>query len=125
MFPCSQVQAAFTQACSVDGRPSYVYPQSFNIDPDRLSVERRTADRSAFRASLGLGLCCHDILILGCGGSGDLRKGVDLFIHAARDMALSSRSATRKIVLAWAGYVGSSFREWAEKDMNESAYPTA
>lgn len=80
-------------------------------------MQRRTADRSAFRARLALS--CDDVLILGCGGSGDLRKGVDLFIHAAREMALSSTSETRKIAFAWAGHIGSSFREWGEKDMTE------
>jgi glycosyltransferase involved in cell wall biosynthesis len=58
---------------------------------------------------------------LGCGGSGDFRKGVDLFVHAAREMALSPMAATRKIVFAWAGHVGWGFREWAEKDMSELA----
>jgi glycosyltransferase involved in cell wall biosynthesis len=120
VFPCPQVQAAFTSAFSIDHKPTYVYPQGFNINPERLAVERRTADRLAFRARLDL--TCDDILILGCGGSGDLRKGADLFIHAAREMALSlTTSATRKIVFAWAGYIGSSFREWAEKDMTELA----
>jgi glycosyltransferase involved in cell wall biosynthesis len=122
VFPCFQVQAAFTGAFSTDDKPSYVYPQSFNINPDRLSVECRSADRSAFRAQLRL--TCNDILILGCGGSGDFRKGVDLFVHAAREMALSSTvSATPKIVFAWAGHIGSSFCEWAEKDMTELALP--
>jgi glycosyltransferase involved in cell wall biosynthesis len=120
VFPCPQVQAAFANAFSVGDKPTHVYPQGFNINPERLAVERRFADRSAFRASLGLNQ--DDILILGCGGSGDLRKGADLFIHAAREMALSSAaSASRKIVFAWAGYIGSSFREWAEKDMTELA----
>jgi glycosyltransferase involved in cell wall biosynthesis len=120
VFPCPQVQAAFTSAFSIDHKPTYVYPQGFNINPERLTVERRTADRLAFRARLDL--TCDDILILGCGGSGDLRKGADLFIHAAREMALLlTTSATRKIVFAWAGYIGSSFREWAEKDMTELA----
>jgi glycosyltransferase involved in cell wall biosynthesis len=120
VFPCPQVQAAFTGAFSTDDKPTYVYPQSFNINPDQLAVERRTANRSAFRARLGL--TCEDILILGCGGSGDFRKGVDLFVHAAREMALSSRKlATRRIVFAWAGHIGPSFREWTEKDMTELA----
>jgi len=119
VFPCPQVQAAFTGAFSTDNKPTYVYPQSGNINPDRLAVERRTADRSAFRARLGL--TCDDIVILGCGGSGDFRKGVDLFVHAAREMALSSTAATRKIVFAWAGHIDWSFREWAEKDMTEFA----
>jgi glycosyltransferase involved in cell wall biosynthesis len=120
VFPCPQVQSAFTSAFSIDHKPTHIYPQGLNINPDRLAVERRTADRLAFRARLGL--ACGDILILGCGGSGDLRKGADLFIHAAREMALSlTASATRKIVFAWAGYIGSSFCEWAEKDMTELA----
>ena len=119
VFPCPQVQAAFTDAFSTKN-PCYIYPQSFNINAERLAVERRTADRWAFRARLGLSY--DDILILGCGGSGDLRKGVDLFVHAAREMALWSKaSATRKIVFAWAGHIGWSFREWAEKDMTELA----
>jgi glycosyltransferase involved in cell wall biosynthesis len=120
VFPCPQVQAAFASAFSTDGKASYVYPQSCNINPDQLAVERRTADRSAFRTRLGL--TGDDILILGCGGSGDFRKGVDLFVHAAREMALSSMaSTTRKFVFAWVGHIGPSFREWAEKDMTELA----
>jgi glycosyltransferase involved in cell wall biosynthesis len=120
VFPCPQVQAAFIGAFSTDDKPSYVHPQSCNINPDQLTVERRTAGRSAVRARLGL--TCDDILILGCGGSGDFRKGVDLFVHAARQMALSSKpSATRKIVFAWAGQIGWGFRVWAEKDVTELA----
>jgi O-antigen biosynthesis protein len=117
VFPCPQVQAAFTDVFPVDDKPTFAFPQSFNIDSERLTPERRNADRSAFRTRLGL--CCDDILILGCGGSGDLRKGADLFIHAAREMALS---AIRKIVFAWAGHISSSFRQWAEKDMTEMGF---
>jgi glycosyltransferase involved in cell wall biosynthesis len=119
VFPCPQVEAAFTSAFSVDDKPTHVYPQSFNIDPNRLAVERRTSDRLAFRARQGLS--CTDILILGCGGSGDFRKGVDLFVHAARETALSSTTPTRKIVFAWAGHIAESVREWSEKDMAELA----
>ena len=124
VFPCPQVQAAFTGAFPIGDKPSYVYPQSCNIDPDHLATEQRAAIRSVLRARLGL--AGNEILILGCGGSGDFRKGVDLFTHAAREMAVSStRSPTQtpRIVFAWAGHIGSSFREWAEKDMNELGLP--
>jgi glycosyltransferase involved in cell wall biosynthesis len=124
VFPCPQVQAAFTGAFPIGDKPSYVYPQSCNIHPDHLAAEQRTALRSALRARLGL--TGDDILILGCGGSGDFRKGVDLFAHAAREMTVSSTMSpmqTPKIVFAWAGHIGSSFREWAEKDMTELALP--
>lgn len=124
VFPCPQVQAAFAGAFPIGDKPSYVYPQGCNIHPDHLTAEQRTAIRSAFRAHLGL--AGDGMLILGCGGSGDFRKGLDLFAHAAREMAVSSTmSATQtpKIVFAWAGHVGSSFREWAEKDMIELGLP--
>lgn len=118
VFPCRQVQAAFIDAFSIGDKPSFVYPQSCNIDPDRLALEQRITVRSAFRARLGL--TCDDTLILSSGTNGDFRKGVDLFVHAAREMALSS-TAGRKVVFAWAGEVGWSYRKWAEKDINQLA----
>jgi glycosyltransferase involved in cell wall biosynthesis len=124
VFPCAQVQTAFAGAFPIGEKPSHVYPQGYNICPDHLAAEQRTAIRSAFRAHHAL--AGDDILILGCGGSGDFRKGVDLFAHAAREMAMSSTMSstqTAKIVFAWAGHIGSSFREWAEKDMSELALP--
>jgi glycosyltransferase involved in cell wall biosynthesis len=124
VFPCPQVQVAFAGAFPIGERRSYVYPQSCNIHPDHIAAEQRAAIRSVLRARLGL--AGNDILILGCGGSGDFRKGVDLFAHAAREMAVSSMMSstqTAKIVFAWAGHIGSSFREWAEKDMAELALP--
>jgi glycosyltransferase involved in cell wall biosynthesis len=124
VFPCPQVQAAFTGTFPIGDKPSHVYPQSCNTHPEHLAAEQRTASRSALRRRLGL--AGDDILILGCGGSGDFRKGVDLFAHAAREMAVSSTMSptqTPKIVFAWAGHIGSGFREWAEKDMTELALP--
>jgi glycosyltransferase involved in cell wall biosynthesis len=122
VFPCPQVRAAFLRAFSIGDKPSHIFPQGINIDPNQLAVERRTASRSGFRARLGL--TCHDILILGAGSYGDFRKGVDLFVHVAREIAmLSPASASRKIVFAWAGQVNWGFRQWAEKDMIELAAP--
>jgi glycosyltransferase involved in cell wall biosynthesis len=119
VFACPQVQAAFTGAFSTGGKPSYVYPQSHNINPDQLAEEPRTAGRSAFRARLGL--TGEDILILSC-GNGDFRKGIDLFVHTAREMTLSTTiSAPGKIVFAWAGYIDPSFLAWVEKDVIELA----
>ena len=122
VFPCPQVRAAFLRAFSIGDKPSHICPQSINLDPNQLAVERRATSRSAFRARLGL--TCDDILVLSAGSHGDFRKGVDLFVHAAREIAmLSPVSGSRKIVFAWAGQVNSGFRQWAEKDMIELAAP--
>jgi hypothetical protein len=74
VFPCRQVQAAFAGAFPIGDKPSYVYPQNCNIHPDHVAAEQHTAIRSALRARLDL--AGDDILILGCGGSGDFRKRV-------------------------------------------------
>lgn len=117
VFASPQVRAAFTGAFPTADTPGFVFPQSFNINPDQLAPKPRSAARSVFRARLGL--TCDDILILSC-GQGDFLKGIDLFVQAAREMALSSTAlATGKVVFAWAGAVDRSFRVWAEKDVIE------
>jgi glycosyltransferase involved in cell wall biosynthesis len=58
-------------------------------------------------------------MVLGC-GYGDFRKGIDLFVQTAREIALSPSAArSGKIVLAWVGHVDGNFRAWAEKDVME------
>lgn len=117
VFACPQVQASFTGAFACMDKPTYIYPQSFNLDPGQLAPEQRAHSRLGFRARLGL--TDDDVLILGCGDS-DFRKGIDLFVQAAREIALSSTLSTiRRIVFAWAGQVSSNLRAWADKDAIE------
>lgn len=114
VFPCATVEEAFTGIFAITGKPSFVLPQGFNIDPTRLTGQRSATVRSDLRARLGLGL--DDILVLGC-GYGDFRKGVDLFVQTARETALTSPKVTSgKLVFVWAGAVDPPFRGWAEKD---------
>lgn len=118
VFPCPQVQAAFVDAFAIGDKPRFIYPQSGNIHPDQLPQEQRSTIRSAFRARLGL--TGDDILVLSSGTNGDFRKGVDLFVYAARETVLSSMASPgRKIVFAWAGEVGSSYGKWADKDIGQ------
>lgn len=113
VFPCSQVKAAFRGAFPIGEKPNFVFPQG----PGANLAENRTSIRSSFRTQLGL--TSDDILILGC-GAGEFRKGIDLFVHAAREMAWSSTPLpTGKIVFAWAGQIDRGFRVWAEKDRIE------
>jgi glycosyltransferase involved in cell wall biosynthesis len=115
VFACPEGRDAFAGAFSIGGKPGFVLPQSYNTNPDQLTAEPRAAARSAFRARLGL--CSDDILILSC-GYGDFRKGVDLFVQAAREMASSAvASPIGQIVFAWAGQVNAHFQDWAEKDV--------
>ena len=117
VFACPQVRAAFTHLFPDCGKPGFVFPQGINLNLSEMAKESRTVARSALRARLGL--MPDDVLTLSC-GYGDFRKGIDLFVQAAREMALSpSVSRPGKIVLAWAGQVDEKFRAWAEKDVIE------
>lgn len=117
LFACMAVRKAFGDAFAIADKPNIVLPQGFNIDPTRLTAERRAEIRAALRARLGLAR--DDILVLGC-GSGDFHKGIDLFVQTAREIALAPPPSTpRRIVLAWAGTVARGFRVWAEKDAME------
>jgi glycosyltransferase involved in cell wall biosynthesis len=94
-----------------------IFPQGINIDSEHLSEGRRADLRTALRGRLGL--AAEDILVLGC-GFGTFRKGVDLFVQAARETAACSESAgTGRIVFAWVGQLQSDFQAWAEKDVIE------
>jgi O-antigen biosynthesis protein len=117
VFPCPQIRTAFGAAFSIADKPSFIIPQSPNLDMGAISQEKRAALRSSFRACLKLG--DDDVMILGC-GTGDFRKGIDLFVHAARQMA-SAEALPRsgKIVFAWAGNIYWQFRVWAERDVAE------
>ena len=117
MFPCTQVREAFTSAFATLDTQCYVFPQGCNFDVEDVTAERRAALGRPFRARLGLS--ADDILVLGS-GNGDFRKGIDLFVQVAREIALSSATSTiRKIVFAWAGPVERNFQQWVEKDVTE------
>lgn len=117
VFAGSQVQADFTGSFAVGGTACHVFPQGSNIDLDQLNSEARAARRTPFRARLGLAE--NDVLVLGAGYD-NFRKGIDLFVHAAREMAsLSGEAADGRIVFAWAGRILRNFQSWVERDIAE------
>ena len=112
IFACDQVRASFIDAFPNTKNSVFVIPQSYNLTSKEIASG--SSKRESFRQ--GLGLAPGDVLILGC-GSADLRKGVDLFIEAARTMP--RLPVPRRIAFAWAGRVDENFRVWVEKDVRE------
>jgi O-antigen biosynthesis protein len=108
VFPCSYVRDRFIEIAGPIRNRTLLRHQGIYLRG--ISPTERRSQRAATRRALGIG--DDRRVVLGV-GSGDMRKGLDLWPNLARKVLNTCPDA----VLLWVGHVEPSVRPWLEHDL--------
>jgi glycosyltransferase involved in cell wall biosynthesis len=116
VFPGNVVRERFLGRYGAPRGKVRVIAQPPNININDLQSPDAAARRGRLRR--GLRLSEDDFLVLST-GTGDFRKGIDLFMQTAVTALQRSENNSRRLYFAWLGDVPTAHAVWIKKDLRE------